>query len=166
MSVDYRVYLGPYIEIKTKGLTRKVIYDHFACRNKTCKRLNKAIDSKVDQDYCAACGKPIKNHPEEVEEEWFPLEMAAEEGILNEVCPDGQDEDEEGDTQLWFPRLEIEREMSWSVKYDSVWEDMTDLDVKAEIAKVESECANALVVLERVYGSKPVIKWGIIGGAS
>lgn len=160
MGCEYSVYLGPYIQFATdKTPTRLAKYDKFACQNKDCKKFDKALTGDVA--YCAACGTKIEFQVKEVEEEYDLLEFAVDMGINDEVCPDTES-DEDGDTQLWFPIIEGGRERSFDVKYSTVWEDLTDLDIAAEIEQVRKECAKALKVLEELYGMKADIRWGLL----
>lgn len=165
MGVDYAVYLGPYIQFKTKKkLTKKANYDKYACANAQCKKLNVPLTSDVQ--FCSACGDKIEPQSVGVDEEWYLYEFAEEMGINDEVYPDDQ-EDEGGDTQIWFPYIEkSKRDRSWDIKYNTVWEDLTDLDIKAEIQQVYDECAKALKVLEEAYGTKPEVRWGLISSIS
>lgn len=160
MGCDYSVYLGPYIQFKTqKKPTILEKYDKFACTNVQCPQHDKALTSDVK--FCVRCGTKITPQIEEVEEDQWIVDFAEEMEINDEVYPDQSDESN-GDTQIWFPIIENNRDCSWDVKYDEVWEDLTDLDIKAEIKRVKKECAKALKVLEKFYGMKAEIRWGLI----
>lgn len=162
MGIDYNVYAGPYIEIKvTKLPTHKVEWEFHACPNAMCNSFRKSQNGK----FCCNCGTPIRLFKEESDEAWDDLHGMAEElGIDDQVSPDFSEETN-GDTQIWYPILDNRMGGSWSVKYENVWEDLTDLDVKVEIRKVEEQCDKALKILEEIYGVKPAIKWGIISSA-
>ncbi len=161
MGIDYSVYYGPYIEVKTKGLKRPKEYEYQACNNPSCDKYKKA---KSDGKFCVSCGKPLEMISETVEETWDAGDMVEEMGINDQVYPEYV-EDADGDTQIFYPQHDELNSGGGSVKYDNLWVDLTDLDVKEEIAKVRKYCAKALDILEKMYGSKPVIKWGILSSA-
>jgi hypothetical protein len=157
MGIDYHVYYGIYIEIKTKGLTRKKEYEYQGCENPECKQYKAGQSGK----FCSNCGESLKTIKEQVEEEWYLTDMVEELGIEDQVYPD-HSEETNGDTQVWYPRYDSDYSGGCNVKYDNLWVDLTDLDIKAEIEKVKKDCSKALSLLEKAYGVKPTIKWGII----
>ncbi len=172
MGIDYNVYVGPYIEIETKKQpTKQKEYEYKACLNNKCKLFREAQRTKnhgygePPAKFCSQCGGEIKTIKETLDEEYDVYELCEEFGILDQVSPDYSDS-ENGDTQLFFPRIEDRKGGSLNIKYDEVWEDLSDLDVAVEIEKVKQECSKALEVLEKAYGVKPKIKWGVISSAS
>ncbi len=160
MGVDYNVYVGPYVEIEIlKKPTKKETYEYPGCPKPICRKYHEAQNKAK---FCSDCGAAIETIVEEVDEEWDIYELLEHHEVIGEMYPDSIDE-ENGDTQLFFPCAEDLKAGSWSLKYDSVWEDLSDLNVEEEIQKVKDQCSKSLAILEEVYGAKPVVKWGVIG---
>jgi hypothetical protein len=164
MGLEYHVYLGPYIQFKTKKIPqRQEEYEKFSCRNEKCPKFDKGI--RGDIEFCAKCGKVPERQIEHYQEDMCLFEYAEKMGIEDEVNPDFSNE-ENGDTQIWFPNLNLKRHTNWDVKYDEVWEDLSTLNVQEEIELVKIKCARAIEVLEAEYGVKAEIRWGLISSIS
>jgi hypothetical protein len=163
MGVDYTVYVGPYIEVKyVKAPTGTELISYKTCSNTSCKRRGFA---EYKSKFCSDCGHSIELLSEEVETELSAIEFLNKYDLLSEISADNS-EDEEGDTQLFFPINNDLKGGCWSVKHDEIWEDLSDLNAAEEIEKTKAICANSLKIIEEVYGNKPVVKWGVVSNIS
>lgn len=159
MGVDYYIYVGPYIEVKTAEMPkRKGGVTSSVCKNLSCK--NRGVYS--NQKFCPQCGSPIITAQEEIEER-MSLDDIMEECEGEPIYPDRFSN--QRDVDIWIPHHESLRSSGGNVKYDDIFDDMSDVDINAEIQKVRDICKVALEKIEKIYGIKPSIKWGVMSSS-
>lgn len=159
MSVDISVYLGPYIVFKTKKIPQRIeTYHKFFCNNPICSFYNKNL--RKGDCFCVKCGSKIETKLETYQEDMCLFEYAENKGINEQVNPSCVKFNTE--FQVWFPNIGLKRNSSWDVKYDRVFDDLTDLNVQNEIETVKNHCSKAIKILEEEYEVDAEICWGII----
>jgi hypothetical protein len=148
MGVDYCVYIGPYIEVPASNKPSKEVTVMYP----GCQKCNVARNGK----FCVDCGDLIVTLTSKEKEEIDPEEIIEEYDLKGQIEYSYDDDDE-----VWMPIYEDMFFISMNIKYEKENEDLTDINIQDEIAEVEKHCDKALKTLEKFYGVKPVVKWGL-----
>ncbi len=154
MGIDYNAYVGPYIVIKPAKkptVTKERLL-------RVCANGHKVQQSSI---YCSSCGTKAIDMVEKYESEVDFYELIHDRGLENQIHEDYHDQIEPG-MKMFGIQISMGRKCSFDVKHTTGIENLTDLNIKAEIEKVRTECAQALAFLEEVCGAKPEIRWGVI----
>lgn len=153
MSIDYNVYVGTYLEIKKNIQYRDEIITTRCCVNESCSK--KCYDPTK---FCNLCGSPIGEvtRTKSVEISFYDVMEKLE--LDNEIY--GVNVASPKDTIIYVSNSG--HGQSWDAKHDDGCEDFSDLDVKKEITDLEQELSPVFDKIEAEYGSRPVVKWGVL----
>lgn len=162
MSVDYFVFLGPYLCIKKKEVT--VMVERNCCNNSQCAEWKKR--QWDERKFCSSCGEPIKMGIYPATQDRFQRDQVLtgeyEESFSSYEYDGGDDE------HLYlFPNKGNKggRRFSYNVCRDNVELQIRNLDQEAEISLFEAEYSREMMLIKRIVGYDFEVRWGLINYA-
>lgn len=166
MSLDYSVYVGPYVECKI-GM-KKSLKKTRVCPNTKCLIRNSNPNTK----FCPDCGFGIVETTEEIEVEevclWdirealhdtliFPFGDSARDVMIKKRC------------HVYIPNVSYleDRKHSFDPKYELRWSSFKPEDIDEEINLFLVRFKNEMLVLNKNYGAENIeVKWGVVNDIS
>lgn len=160
MSIDYEVYVGPYVECKTK--TAKITVRNRGCTNPECVN----FERPTVHDFCPACGQQISMFEMEVEGETPDVDPLMEDdqfcAFLLPICNEGADSiSRDRSVQIFTPNQVEAPGYLFDPKTDMDFREMEPETIQAEKTYVEG--MEQMARLRDFYGDENVeVKWGIL----
>lgn len=156
MSMDYCVYVGPYIEFPNVEIPIQIVTNTYSiCDNPTCSKQSKSQDG----NFCKYCGKervivkkeekikvPIYRFLEDVESRWKY--------------------DSDNCTLIVMAVNAATRSFYFDIKYDDVAQDLSNINANEAILEIKNEFSEQVSKLENIFKSKAIFKWGIVSVVS
>ncbi len=159
MSTDYNVYIGPYIELKTKHRITHPEYP--TCKKKKCSKYLKSFSDS--SKFCDKCGSELviktKSKKEKVDFWSFCDQYENPDGMMDAFySPEYMD-----------PAIIIPCDFGESI--DPVHEggvlELMNATPEADIAKLKNEHEDAIAKMEDYFGKTNLtFKWGVVSYTS
>ena len=172
MSIDYTVYVGPYVKCMNPLVDIEEGYN--ACTNPVCKLYKRELLGVGSvKGFCQGCGQPIgtlirkkqksKINPWEVRE-------SINEQLAN-VCAESAEWVEliladEAKFDIWIPNVDRGNGEQFDPKSEYKYFDMTDHDIVGDIDAFKTNFVKEIQTLVEAYGDANVrIRWGVFNWA-
>jgi hypothetical protein len=157
MGVDLHVHIGPYIECTYKTAKKEV--NAYGCTNTECRKYKDRTENAAVAHrgkFCQECGCPIGVTKMEVPDRPNFHEVVGED-VLTDL-----DDGTSNKTFFLAPnQVRPGEPKSLAIKVDEgTHNDLSGIDIKAEIAWLEKMYAAELVQLRAAYDNV-LVKWGV-----
>jgi hypothetical protein len=157
MSIDRRLYLGPYVECTYRKTTRTVY--RVGCTNSQCGQYPRSQGPDAKYNFCRFCASPVGDVPIRVEDRPSPYDIVDDE--LTPLCGEGSNEKDRlylgiNGPRPGNPRREEEK-INEREEFHLSIEDVSPL---TEMAWFSTAYAEEIEKLEEVY-DHVTVKWGL-----
>jgi hypothetical protein len=157
MSIDYTVYIGPYVQCKVSK--EKVNHEVRVCPNQSCEQSKLNFPPNVS--FCPSCGSKVKSKTISKEHDsQHPYDIAREfnEDLNNHYF-------EEPGYHYFFQNSNIKwkgRKLQFDPEDEEFIQDFAEVSRELEIHTFSQVFKEAIDILIKHYGAGNVaIKWGI-----
>lgn len=158
MSVDYHVYVGPYIQVYNPP--KKTTEEYHGCNNHKCSKYQEHNSAK----FCAQCGEAITLLKKPTKE---PIDFDCYEEFDDKLTELFRENAVDGKPDCQFFGPNQGKIGNHFYAYDTTLIEINETIVIDQLNRLRTTFAKEIKRLEEVFGKQHVIvSWGICGYAS
>jgi hypothetical protein len=162
MSIDYGIYVGPYVECKVQSI--EVTKTRKACTKRGCPNHEREISGSA---FCNLCGSPIGAveyvETEQAVDDW-PLTEAINERLTTTHGDAYYTWGRKQGIHLWKANVSTGgRDYHLESREDFALYEIAPDQIGSEVAAFEQQFARELAIFREAYGAGAVrVAWGVI----